>query len=429
MKKHIHWLLNELETWVREGIINDDQAMTIRGRYPTPEQAGTWGRIAFAVAGAILIGLGVILLFAYNWEKMHKFLKLAIVFTALIAAHGAAFATGRTAAKETLHVLGTMFFGAGIWLVAQVYHIEEHYPNAFIVWGAGALALAWALPSIAQGLIAAFLLALWDGFEVFAFSNPNHLAPFLIFLGILPLAWLLRSRVLAAAGLASFLFTLFAAVQRQSWQLVFPVFLSCAAALLAAGIILQKSRRAPELAPVCFFTGNVLYLFLIFVLTFPGTREHLSLLFREMPATLWVLVPSAAALGLWVRALWPFSDLRERIAAGLRIECFAAPIALLFYLLQTNLKHQFGGFLGAAPYNLLFLFSAVMLMQRGFRTLHLRSAVMGSVLLAALAMARYADLFQSLLARAAVFLLVGGMMLGVGIFFAHARRTRQGGPS
>lgn len=429
MKKHIHWLLNELETWVREGIISDDQAMAIRGRYPTPEQAGTWGRIAFAAAGAILIGLGVILLFAYNWEKMHKFLKLSVVFTALIAAHGAAFATGRTAAKETLHLLGTMFFGAGIWLVAQVYHIEEHYPNAFIVWGAGALALAWALPSLAQSLIAAFLFALWDGFEVFAFSDPNRLAPVLIFLGILPLAWLLRSRVLASAGLASFLFTLFATAQRQSWQLVIPVFLSCAAALLAAGIIMQKSRRAPELASVCVFFGNGLYLFLIFILTFPGTRAHMTLLFRELPATLWILVPSAAALCLWVWAFWPFSDLRERIAAGLRIEHLAAPIALALYLVQTNLKHPLGGFLGAAPYNLLFLFSAVMLMQRGFRTLHLRSAVMGSVLLAALAIARYADLFQSLLARAAVFLLVGGMMLGVGVFFARARRTRQGGPS
>jgi len=69
----------------------------------------------------------------------------------------------------------------------------------------------------------------------------------------------------------------------------------------------------------------------------------------------------------------------------------------------------------------------VMLMLRGFRTLHLRSAALGSALLAALAIARYTDLFHSLLARAAVFLLVGGMMLGVGIFFARARKARQEG--
>ena len=41
-----------------------------------------------------------------------------------------------------------MLFGAGIWLVAQVYHIEEHFPDGFLIWGIGALALAWAMPSI-----------------------------------------------------------------------------------------------------------------------------------------------------------------------------------------------------------------------------------------------------------------------------------------
>lgn len=189
LKKHIHWLLSELETWVQEGIINDTQARAIRSRYPGKEQAGTWGRVAFASFGAILMGLGVILLFAYNWDKMHKFAKLGVVFFALIAAHGAALAARRTASRETLHVLGTMFFGAGIWLVAQIYHINEHYPNAFLVWGIGALSMAWVLPSLPQALMATFLLVLWNGFESYGFHSPNHAAPALILLGILPLAW------------------------------------------------------------------------------------------------------------------------------------------------------------------------------------------------------------------------------------------------
>ncbi len=428
MKKHINWLLNELELWVREGVIDDRQAGLIRMRYPTPEQAGTWGRIAFAVAGAVLIGLGVILLFAYNWEKMHKFAKLAVVFTALVGTHGAALSVKRPVAKETLHVLGTMFFGAGIWLVAQVYHIEEHYPNAFLVWGAGALALAWALPSLAQALIAALLLVLWNGFEVFAFRSPNVAAPILIFIGILPLAWRLRSRVLTAAGLGAFLFALFSSLQRVSWNLMMPVFLSCAVVLIAAGLILQRSRRAPELAPVCFFFGNGLYLFLLYLLTFRGTREIFSILAREQrPLFLWFLVPLLIALGLWVAALSPFRGLRERIAAGLRTDYFAAPVTLLVYAFLSFSRFELRGFLATAPYNLLFLFSAVMLMLRGFRTLHLRSAVLGSVLFAALAIARYTDLFQSLLARAAVFLITGGMMIGVGVFFARARKMQQEG--
>ena len=221
----MHWLLSELETWVQEGIISDTQARAIRGRYPAPEQAGTWGRIAFAAFGAILIGLGVILLFAYNWDKMHKFAKLGIVFCALISAHGAALMVKRTATRQTLHVLGTMFFGAGIWLVAQIYHINEHYPNAFLVWGAGAFALAWVLPSLPQALMATFLLVLWNGFESYGFHTMNYAAPAIIFFGILPLAGVMRSRVLLSAGLVAFLFTLFSLLMTANSNLVLPLFL------------------------------------------------------------------------------------------------------------------------------------------------------------------------------------------------------------
>ena len=66
MKKNIHWFLKELDLWVQEGLINHAQARAIRGRYPSEEEAGSWGRLAFGVSGAVLIGLGVILLFAYN---------------------------------------------------------------------------------------------------------------------------------------------------------------------------------------------------------------------------------------------------------------------------------------------------------------------------------------------------------------------------
>ncbi|HEY6012219.1 MAG TPA: DUF2157 domain-containing protein, partial [Nitrospirota bacterium] len=389
------------------------------------EQSGSWGRIAFAVAGAVLIGLGVILLFAYNWEKMHKFAKLGVIFLALISAHSAALIVNRPAARETLHALGTMLFGAGIWLVAQVYHINEHYPNAFLVWGIGALSLAWFLPSLPQALMAAFLFVLWNGFEVFDFHNRNYPAAIIILFGVLPLAGILRSRVLASAGLAAFLFTLFNLIENLGWILVMPVFFSVAAALIAVGLILKRAERFTELAPPCFFYGNVLYFLILYILSFRGTREALIYLTREHGAGHWFTASLVIALGLWVYALWPFHTIRERIDEGLRVDYLAVPVALILYSLQFFGVIKLEGALATMPYNLLVLFSAVMLMQHGFRTLHLRSAVMGSLLLTALAIARYTDLFQSLLARAAVFLLVGGMMVGIGIFFARARKAKQ----
>jgi uncharacterized membrane protein len=425
MKKHINWLLKELDLWVQEGLIDDVQAGAIRGRYPTDEQAGTWGRVAFAVAGALLIGLGVILLFAYNWEKMHKFAKLGVVFVALISVHGAGLFVKRRATQETLHVLGTMFFGSGIWLVAQIYHINEHYPTAFLVWGLGALSLAWVLPSLAQALLAAALLVLWNGAEAFTFNNPVYAAPALILLGILPLARVLKSRVLASAGLAAFLFCLFTMLARLNGHILMPALFAVAASLIALALILKRSSDVPELAPVCFFFGDLLYFIILFVLTFREAREIVSYRAHENSADLWFTFFLVIALGLWTFALRPFTDIKERISEGLRIDHLAAPLALILFSLQFFGVLKLQGALSTAPYNLLILFSAIMLMLRGFQTIHLRSAIMGSLLLTALAVARYVDLFHSLLARAAVFLVIGGMMLGIGVFFARARRARK----
>ena len=425
MKKHINWLLKELDLWVQEGLIDDVQAGAIRGRYPTEEQAGTWGRVAFAVSGALLIGLGVILLFAYNWEKMHKFAKMGVVFVALISVHGAGLFVKRRITQETLHVLGTMFFGAGIWLVAQIYHINEHYPIAFLVWGLGALSLAWVLPSLAQALLATALLALWTGSEAFTFHNPVYAAPALILLGTLPLARVLKSRVLASAGLAAFLFVLFTMLQRLNGYILMPAFFAVAASLIAVGLLLKRSSDVPELASVSFFYGELLYFFLLFILTFREAREALSYRAHENAADLWFTLFLALAMGLWTFALRPFTDIKERINEGLRIDYLAVPLAIILYSLQFFGVLKLQGALSTAPYNLLILFSAVMMMMRGFQSLRLRTAIMGSLLLTALAVARYVDLFHSLLARAAVFLVIGGMMLGIAVFFARARRARK----
>jgi uncharacterized membrane protein len=424
VKKHVQWLIREIDLWVREGMVTEVQARAILGRYKTAEQASAWGRIAFAVAGAVLIGLGVILLIAYNWDRIPKYSKLALIFLFLITAHGAALYDRRTAVRETLHVLGTMLFGAGIWLIAQIYHMNAHYPTGILVWGLGALALAWTLPSLAQALIAAVLLVLWSGFEFYGFRNPTYAAPLLVLIGLLPLAQVLKSRVLAYGGLAALLWMIFS-VHSRSFGMLSLSFLCAAAALVAAALILQRNGRAPELASAAFFYGNALYFIMLFVLTFASGHGNGAPVFRDITRQLQGGAYMLVAFGLWGVALWPFHDLRQRIDDGFRVDYLAVPLVLLLYLLRAFSILEIPSFVSWTVYNLLILFSAVLMMLQGFRTVNLRGAVMGAVLLSALAFARYTDLFHSLLARAGVFLLVGAMMIGIGIFFNRARRLQK----
>ena len=66
--KHIHWLHKELDQWKEEGIISEEQSHQLQAKYGfIPKEGPSWTRLITVLAGAILILLGIILLFAGYW--------------------------------------------------------------------------------------------------------------------------------------------------------------------------------------------------------------------------------------------------------------------------------------------------------------------------------------------------------------------------
>jgi len=431
MKKNITWLLAEIDLWLKEGLIAADQAATLKRRYPLPEHGSAWGRSIFISIGAILFGLGVILFFAYNWERMPKFAKLAVIFLALLSAHGTGFWLRRPAGRnhtagEGLHLAGTMLFGAGIWLVAQIYHIDEHYPNAFFIWSLGALTLAWALPSISHAVLAAVLLMLWNGCEALDFKNPQLLSPFIILAGLMPLAWIYRSRVLAATTISAFMLMLVISVSSVGGDLAFLLAFLSGCILIAAGSLSRRRGGFPGSGPVFSFIGYLVYLAALFVLSFSHHGRGLfTVHFEDFREAAYFSAFSAAALGLWI---WSFraSVLQKRSAgADFRIHSWGVMASLLLVVLNTLGVLELKGWSGAAFFNIVFLFHSIMLITAGCKQLDLRSAIAGCLLLALIALARYTDLFVSLLARSAVFLIIGAALFAVGLYYSRTKKMLQ----
>jgi uncharacterized membrane protein len=428
MKRHIKWLLNEIDLWVGEGIIEPLQAQAIKGRYPVPAEGPAWGRIIFFSIGAILFGLGVILLFAYNWQRMHKFVKLAVIFAAIIGAHGAGFWLRRQNSPhqvtgEGLHLLGTMLFGAGIWLIAQIYHIEEHYPTAFLIWGFGALAMAWSLPSIAHGIGAILLFVLWNCFEAFDFKNAHLISPFLILAGIMPLAWLRRSRVLVTLCLIGYLATLVTSVSMLEGDLAVLVLFFNACMLLAMSVVVRQRNLFPEIGPVFSFTGFLLYLAILFVLSFfHRGRGVWSVRFDQFMESLFFFSYALAAIGTWAWAIWPAHRKKFWPHNLIRREYYGVWITLALIILNTLGLIPLKGWLGMAAFNILFLYHCIMMIVSGCKTLNLKTTVIGCVLFAVIAMARYTDLFFSLLPRALVFFIAGAALFSVGLYYSRTKK-------
>ncbi len=428
MSKNTRWLQDQIAAWSDEGLIDATLAETLRARYPTGAQDIPWARIIVSSVGAVVFGLGIILFFAYNWADMGKFVKLGLVLAAVTGAHGAGFYLSGTANPkrglvESLHVLGTMLFGAGIWLVAQIYHIDEHYPNAFLVWGLGAAALAWAMPSIAQGLMAVLLVFLWACFEMFDFSSPNHAAPWMVLLGIVPLAWLQRSRVLLFFALLAFIALYGFGAGKVEGDLVLAAVFYCACLYIAAGRLATRSRF-PESAPLFGFIGYGVYLVLLYALTFDDVAEEMMRLDVEGPQEwAYVLTPLAAAACAWVVLLatgaWQRADAIRRWETGLVI--FAMVLVTVMHL-GMLWPHAMAT---ALAFNFIFLGHCITLIVRGTGRLNWKQVSFGCVLFTALAFARFVDLFDSLLMRSLFFLALGAGLFLIGNFYSRRKKLQD----
>lgn len=97
--------------------------------------------------GTILIGAGVLSFIASNWDEIGKTVKFLIIIALYIACNLAGYKMEKNFPKtsKSLYYLGCLVFGAGIFLVEQMFHLGTNSQNAFLWWSLGILPLAWVL--------------------------------------------------------------------------------------------------------------------------------------------------------------------------------------------------------------------------------------------------------------------------------------------
>lgn len=424
MSKHHHWLARQIPQWIEAGIISTAQADALRKRHPMGDSAGL-GRLLMTGLAAVMIGLGTILLFAYNWSAMDKVSKLAVVFLFLIATHVAAFSLQRRSHvySESLFALGTMLMGAGIFLVGQIYHMDSHYPDAFLFWSLGALALAWALPSLTQALMAVALVITWHLTEVFDFRFPNHLALLLVVVGVVPLVWRLHSPLLGRLAGATLLATIGFTVGMVDGHLVVMMLLLSATVLLALEGVLAEANQPQQLAKSLGAPALWVMVVLMYIMSFgDGIPKLVTADLWEGIAGSYLIIALLLGQAGFFWLLW-----KGRLSVPLRLAELTLLLALMPSLLALSGLADFRSVahLAALGFNLLLLALSVWLMVDGARCANRYHMVQGSLLFIALAAVRYTDLFDSLIARALVFLLVGISLFALSHFYQRNKRAQQ----
>ncbi len=146
-------VLRALPELIEAGIISEENAEKIKQYYLSrPDKSGARALLVFGILGAILIGLGIILIIAHNWDQLPKFIKIIIAFLPMILgqlACGWALykKTEQRVWKEASAAFLFLAIGACISMVSQIYNIPGKISDLMFLWMLLGLPLVYLLSS------------------------------------------------------------------------------------------------------------------------------------------------------------------------------------------------------------------------------------------------------------------------------------------
>jgi uncharacterized membrane protein len=251
-------LTDEAARWVQQGVITEEQSKAILSLYPAPASGGRDRTILiFTILGSLLVAAGVILFFAANWPRIPAMAKVGALLAAVAGCYGVGYylqfrRTDYPRLGHSIIFLGALLYGASIWLIAQIFHLETNFAVGFLYWGLGVLPLAWAISSLPILYLATGTLIIWTIGRQTGALTYNALFPLLMAVAVLPLTRRLRS-AMAEAGVLGGIFIWFfvgamthgSATRINAEALIIgPLLMLYGSALLAAGVARLGDPRA-----------------------------------------------------------------------------------------------------------------------------------------------------------------------------------------
>jgi uncharacterized membrane protein len=174
-------LEKKLESWLSAGIIDAGTAERIR---TFEESQGSderlrWPVLLAVALGGVLLCAGVLLFVAAHWDELSPTWRftLVLVLVAVFPIAGALTEERFSALSTTFYAIGTVCVGAGIFLTAQIFNLQEHWPSGILMWAIGALAgwlllRHWTQAALLALLVPGWLVGEWEVRTLgFAVSN------------------------------------------------------------------------------------------------------------------------------------------------------------------------------------------------------------------------------------------------------------------
>ncbi len=421
---HIKWLLKELPQMTNAGLIDKEHSDTIRLYYQKKIEAKTpLAILLLAILGALLLGGGVILIFAHNWEDFSRPLRAFLSFLPLLIAHslGAVYfwKNRQEAWAESVALFTSLAVAAALGLVSQTYHIEGSLSGFILTWMILSLPLIYLFRSISVTLLyfTGITTLLYIDISWWSSSATLYYTYWPLLLGIIPF-WIMKYR--SEKGSASF--TLI------NWFL--GISLICASFMALPQLLYDF--RAIIIVTICaslllfenlFFTAEVsswhspfrvlgklgLLLFYI-IFSYFDVWKSITFRFTFSPDK----IPTLSDLPNFLTLFWLVVSLFLLIQVWRKKDSEIIILSAGFPLILTSYFFSYFPLMvliNTALANIYLLLLGVYYLHSGLKTVRARTTNLGVFLIAAVIILRFFDVDLSFLIRGIIFMILGAAFL------------------
>ena len=128
----------------------------------------SWGAIIAGAFGALMVGLGIIALFAANWDMFGREVRAAIAVAPVVACGAVAIAASLKGVRaralwEPLGILWCVSVAAATCLVAQTYQVGGSVPGLVLLVALLMLPAIWTTRAVAPTVLWPILAIVWGG--------------------------------------------------------------------------------------------------------------------------------------------------------------------------------------------------------------------------------------------------------------------------
>lgn len=422
-------ILKDLPELIKAEVISPETADKIRHYYEGKKgNSNNKLFIAFGVLGALLVGLGIILIMAHNWDELSRSTKTIFAFLPLILGQllcGYVLLKQRDSIAWRESVSTFLFFavGASIALVGQIYNIPGNISSFLLTWMLLCLPLVYVMNSSFTSLLYIIGITYYASVTGFSYPRTEPHIYWLLLLMVLPYYYYLLTKN-PKSNFTSFhnwmiplsLIIVLSSFVRGYEQWMVVAYCSLFGILYLIGhldFFSNQKLRSNGYKILCSFGTVALLLALSFSWFWDDLRKEIftSDVLTESSEFIIATVLSIIALVLFVLHLKNkgIKDLKP-----------IAPIFLLFIItFFIGLKSSIAVIL----INLFIFIIGVMTIREGAGKNHLGILNYGLLIIAALVTCRFFDTELSFVIRGILFVLVGVGFFATNYWMVKTRKA------